>query len=187
MFYGKEQDIPTIFFDTIKEEPISHCQFCEKDLLNGDEPYVIEKAFRKTEVVFEYAMCMSCADNMRHQMSTDSMAAVEKYMMENARFQERAFELKDKEYSTEDWLNNCLVKDTERAGQEEYQIYGMFKGGKMIQNQFPYMMSGEALEEIQELLSAETKDEIDRFKEEFFNIPPEFADLFRDPKFTLAF
>ena len=74
-----------------------------------------------------------------------------------------------------------------REEQEEYQIYGMFRGGQMIQNQFPYMMSGAALEEIQELLSPETKDEIDRFKDEYFNIPPELADLFRDPKFTLAF
>ncbi|MFY0672002.1 MAG: hypothetical protein JXQ87_01275 [Bacteroidia bacterium] len=187
MFYGHHRDIPTIFFDTITEEPIQKCQFCEKDLLKSDEPYIIEKAFRKTEVVFEYAICMPCADNMRGQMSKDSMVAVEKYMLENARFQERAQELQHQEYDTDKWLGNCLVNDSAREEQEEYQIYGMFRGGKMIQNQFPYMMSGAALEEIQELLSPETKDEIDRFKDEYFNIPPELADLFRDPKFTLAF
>jgi len=187
MFFGPRREIPTIFFDTISEEPIAKCQMCEKNLYHGNEPYIIEKAFRKTEVIFEYAMCMKCADKMRKEMSTESMQAVEKYMMQNARFMERANELRDLEYDTDKWLQKCLVKNEHRDSQEEYQIYGMFWGDKMIQNQFPYMMSGTALEELQSVISAKTKDEIDRFKNEFFNIPPELEELFKNPKFTLAF
>ena len=186
MFFGPKRDIPGIFFDTVNEEPIQQCQMCEKDLYHGNEPYLIEKAFRKKEVIFEYAVCMPCAEKMRGEMSKHSTRAVELYMLENARFQERAMDLRDKEYDTDEWLSRCLVKNEHRNEQEEYQIYGMFQGDKMIQNQFPYMMSGAALEEMQEILSPETKDEIDRFKDEFFNIPPELADLFKDPKFTLV-
>lgn len=186
MFFGPKREIPSIFFDTVNEEPIQKCQMCEKELYHAHEPYIIEKAFRKKEVIFEYAMCMPCAETMRGEMSKHSMQSVERFMLENARIQERVMELRDEEYSTDKWLSKCLVTNEDRDEQEEYQIYGMFQGDRMIQNQFPYMMSGTALEQIQDILSPETKDEIDRFKDEFFNIPPELADLFKDPKFTLV-
>lgn len=186
MFFGPKREIPSIFFDTVNEEPIQKCQMCEKNLYRGSEPYLIEKAFRKKEVIFEYAICLTCAEKARKDMSKESTERVDAYMMEQARFKERMMELRDEEYDTDKWLSNCLVKNDHRNELEEYQIYGMFMGDKMVTNQFPYMMGGNALEEIQELLSPETRDEIDRFKDEFFNIPPELADLFKDPKFTLV-
>ncbi len=243
MYYGEQKNIPTIFYDTIEESPIAKCQFCEKDLLHGHQPYLIEKAFKKTEVINEYAVCMSCAQDMQSRMSKESMKAIENYMMTNSKMFERQREMEqiaeriqillnekeslqskerkpsrsdefdalldndifdaevleiiekelnklenDKEALYDKWFSHCSIKNTARSDQEEYTIQGMFMGDKMVQNHmYPQMLGTVALEEIQELLSPETKDELNRIKEEFFNIPPEFADLFKDPKFTLGF
>ena len=129
---------------------------------------------------------MDCAEMLRKELSKESLSAVDDYMIDNARFQERSEELKDQEYDLDKWLDRCLVKDNSRQDQDEYQIYGMFEGDKMLQNLFPYMMSGKALEEIQELLSAETKGEMERFKDKYFTIPPELEPFFRDPKFNFV-
>lgn len=178
--FGRKRQIPEIFYDTIEEKPIATCTGCGKNLVEGEEPYVIEKAFRRKEVVFEYALCMPCMEKMRGQMSKESMANVEKYMLENANFQERAEELQAEDFDIDKWLSRCVVKNEERSDLEEYQIQGMFAGDKMLEGQFPIMIGGHALEEIQELISAETRDELDRFRNDFFDLPPELEEIFRD-------
>lgn len=147
---------------------------------------MIEKAFKRKEVIFEYAICMDCAQNMRGEMSKESMQSIQQYMLQNAKPEERFFELRDHDFSIDRWLSKCMLTNESRDEQEEYQIHGVFVGNKMVSNQFPYMISGTALEEMNELLSPETRGEIDRFKDEFFDIPPELADLFKDPKFILV-
>lgn len=186
LFRGQRHEIPTIFYDTVEERPIEECKICGKALLTSDEPYVIEKAFKQKEVLFEYAMCMDCANNMRQDMSKDSMQRIEQFMLQNGRFQDRFNDLRYEDFDTDKWLNNCIITNQDRDEQEEYQIQGIFMGDQMVSNQFPYMISGEAMEQMQELLSPETRGEIDRFKDEFFDLPPELADLFKDPKYILV-
>ncbi|MGB0432130.1 MAG: hypothetical protein ACPGLV_16765 [Bacteroidia bacterium] len=243
MYYGEQKEIPSIFFDTVEETHINKCQFCEKDLLNSNQPYLIEKAFKQKEVINEYAVCMNCAQDMQSKMSKESMQSIEKYMMEKSQIHERQDAMQDisqriqvltdekdnlsnkapKPQSTDElealidndlfddevikiidkelaklyndkeqlysqWFGHCMVKNTPKSEQNEYTIQGMFMGNKMVQNHlYPQMLGTQALEEIQELLSPETREELNRIKDEFFNIPPELAELFKDPKFTLGF
>lgn len=182
---GQYTEIPREFFDTMTEAPIQECKLCGKNLYYSKEHYVIEKAMHKTEVIFEHAVCLPCAENMREQFSKQSLLNIDLFMLANARFYQRAESLKDLEFDTGKWLNNCIINNTLREEENEYQIVGIFEGDKMVQGQFPYMIGGKALDAIQESLSQETKDALDRFKDDFFNVPPELEHLFRDPKFTL--
>ncbi|MBI1183996.1 hypothetical protein GC194_06980 [bacterium] len=226
MIFGKQKDIPNIFYDTVNEAPITHCKFCEKELLVGKEPYVIEKSFRRKETINEYASCMTCAEKMQARMSKESKKAIEEYMLQHADFENRYRQVaqiehkkqqlhqqidfvdeeetdiakmaaieaelqaceKELENLYDEWFNTCLIKGSKRSDEEEYVVQGMFVGNKMLESHmYPHMLGAAAMEEIQELLSAETREEMDRIKDEFFVVPPEFADLFRDPKFTLVF
>ncbi|MCB0739320.1 MAG: hypothetical protein KDC92_17570 [Bacteroidetes bacterium] len=185
-FKGKKHDIPSIFHDTVNEKPIEHCQICGKNVLLNQTHYVIEKAFKRKEVIFEYAICMDCAETKRGDMSKESMENISNYMVQHAQFQERFFELRDYDYDTNLWLGKCIFTNEPIDEQEEYQIQGVFVGDKMVSNQFPYMIGTKAMEAMQELLSSETKDEMNRFKDEFFNVPPELEELFKDPKYILV-
>jgi hypothetical protein len=55
----------------------------------------------------------------------------------------------------------------------------------MLESIFPYAVSDEAMDQISELLSKETLDELDDFKGKYFNGPPEIAELI-NPKRLLA-
>lgn len=176
-------EIPKQFYDTVEEKPIEQCLMCQKNLYNGFEPYLIEKAFRKSEAVFEYAICLNCAAKSREQMSKESRERVEEYMKNNMPAREEIMEQKTD--NEEEWMGKCLISGKSKDDCEEYQIFGLFIGNHMISNEFPYMIGGEVLDEIQELLSPETRDELDRFKDEFFDIPPELQELFKDSKVLL--
>ena len=180
---SKYTDIPKIFYDTVDEVPLRECNRCGKDLLESGEPYVIEKGFKRKEVLFEHAICMQCAEKMKQELSKESLANIERFMMERADFEGRMEELLDEDYSNEKWLGRCIISGEALEEQEEYQIQGMFVGDRMLTLQFPYMIGGKALEEMQELLSAETRDELDRIKDDLIKVPPEFEDILK-PKFV---
>jgi hypothetical protein len=55
----------------------------------------------------------------------------------------------------------------------------MFQGDKMLVGEFPYIISLEAMEELTELLSDETKDEFDDFKKNLLGGPPELEELLK--------
>ena len=70
--------IPEIFHSTGTGKPFSHCVSCNKELLNSDNPYIIEKAIRQyleyktTDTIFEYAMCMDCYMKIDQSLSDES-------------------------------------------------------------------------------------------------------------------
>ena len=73
------QPIPSFFHAYDTGAPFRSCQVCERDLMTYTKPYVIEKAIRRypkfdtEDVIFEYAICMDCAEEQRKQMSKESM------------------------------------------------------------------------------------------------------------------
>ena len=71
-------DIPSVFRSTDTKKPFERCIQCNKYLLELDSEYLIEKAikqyqgFEAKEVIFEYAVCMDCAEKMRQSLSAES-------------------------------------------------------------------------------------------------------------------
>ena len=87
--------IPNLFYSTDTEMPFSNCISCDKYLLQPQSPYVIEKAIKQypdyntTDVIFEYAMCMDCYQNINESLSVESKASIEQYFSENVDLNER--------------------------------------------------------------------------------------------------
>ncbi|MEQ9440191.1 MAG: hypothetical protein RIG62_14150 [Cyclobacteriaceae bacterium] len=187
-FFRQEYtDIPPIFHSHNTKAPFEQCISCNRPLLAPNTQYLVEKAFRHyreyntTDVIFEYAMCLDCADLMRKELSLSSLSRIQEYFDENVDLHERREKLmKDASLDTSKWLDQCLVTGATTDTLEEYQIYGHFMGDRCVFSFMPYMIGGPAVDEITNLLSAKTLGEIDRFIDENFGLPPELKKPIRD-------
>lgn len=183
LHFLRHTEIPPTFWSDLTNQPFENCISCECELLNGEKEYVIEKAFQSTEVegvvstVFEYAMCMPCAEKMRGQLSVQSLQNITQFHEEHMNFEERRTRLESEELNLEDWIGECIVNERPHKLGEEYQIYAQCIGKHFLYTDMPFMVSGEALEEMIGLISNETKEELDDFMNNLTSGPPEFKEL----------
>ena len=179
---NKKVEIPTEFYSFSSKSRFEHCIECDKFLLDDEVDYFIEKAIKKYEgfsahdVIFEYAICLECAEKMRKSMSKESLETLENYFLQNINPFKRLDLIESNSEETTDWFNECLVSGKKLNEINEYQLFAQCKGSQLILGQMPYMISGEILEKVSELLSKETKDELDNFSRRHFGPPPELEE-----------
>lgn len=154
---------------------------CGTHLLDSGGVYMVEKAIKGTDVLYEFAVCISCSSNTQQKMSEDSAEAIKGFFSDNVDLHTRSMELQERydDFDAEGWLDACIVTGKRRADLKEYTIYGLFRNDQILTGEFPFMISAEALIMVSSLLSSETKDEMGRFGDDNLGIPPEFEDLFR--------
>jgi hypothetical protein len=175
----KRKSIDTRFLNSETGGMFVNCQVCSCSLDEPDAEYFIEKVIRiiksldLEEVLFEYAICKDCAMDLRAQMSDHSMAQMEQFFVKNAKLRERQMmDLASNETTATCFFTGESVKDC-----SEYSLHAHCIGNELMLSAFPYAVSDTAMDMMSELLSKETKDELDRFKRENFNGPPELAEL----------
>lgn len=179
----KDPNIPKQFYSYLSEKPIENCIMCEKNLMDEFTVYFIEKAIRNGEVEFEYAICMDCAAKMRGSMSKESVANMESYFKNNSQIQEyQNLIFENDELSVDQFLSNCVVKGTPVSEIKEYQFVGVFQGKHIYPYSVPFLISNEASEEINDLLSKQTKGEMDNFIDDFIGVPPEWREIIKTNK-----
>jgi len=173
--------VPESFYSDAKQAPFSQCVSCDTLLLKNGTQYVIEKAIRcypkhnTKDTVFEYAMCLSCYGQMQHALSQDSMLRVRNYFDEHIDLYERRKGLLENEtQDVKDWISTCLITGKSVHEMLEYQIFCQCDGSDMLFTYLPYLIGGDAIAEIAQLLSNKTLGEIDGFMDEHFGLPPEF-------------
>jgi hypothetical protein len=179
-------EIPPEFRSSVDGEPFKECLVCGCDLLSGQTEYMIEKAMKRYKdytfesTVFEYAICMNCAGEMREQMSKESIKNMEAYFMQNSDFGERAEAVNAGEKA--DWksyISHCTIKGTPAEEEQEYQLCAKCVGGKMVVAGLPFLIGEAAMDEIAELLSDQTLGEMDDFMGKY-GVPPELRELLSD-------
>lgn len=170
-----ENDIPKDFYSFETNTPFDHCIECNKYLLDDDTEYIIEKAVRNyqgftaKDVVFDYAICMDCAEHMRKEISKESWAAMMRYFQENI---DVAYRREMQLNHPDQVIKNCMIKKTPMESCEEYQIYAHCKGTKLNTSNPPYMLSGAVMDELLPLLSDKTVDDMNRFMNKHFSPDP---------------
>lgn len=170
-----DHEIPKEFYSFETNTPFERCIECNKYLLDADTEYIIEKAVKNYEgytakdIVFDYAICMDCADNMRKEISKESWESMMRYFQENMNVASR-LEMQDQ--SPDENIKSCMVKKTNVDDCREYQIYAHCKGEKLNLENPPYMISGEVMEELLPLLSEKTIDEMNGFMNKHFSPDP---------------
>lgn len=180
----EENPIDERFYNSETNAPFETCLVCSKNVKDGGD-YFVERIFRKlpgedgsVEPLFEYAMCQPCAENLRKELSEESLSNIESY------FLSKVSRLKSEGISPS--TDYCLLTGKAIADSQEFSFHAHCKGNMLQMSLFPYALSDEAMDEISGLLSNDTTDQLDDFKGRFFTGPPEFAELL-NPKRLIPF
>lgn len=173
--------IPKEFYDSTTKTPLAHCKRCKKELLVSHAEYVIEKVVKRIDgieqVLFEYAICMDCIKDVQDEISEESAENIKQHMLAKMEaVRDRPFE----------GTNACLWSGIPREELDEFQLIAKCVGDKTFSFQPPFMVSGAMMEELDGLLSAKTRDTLDRFMDDNFGPPPEFRELFRKSDLILV-
>jgi len=178
--------IPKIFYSDLTDQPLTNCVTCDRNLIEKHEPYIIEKAFRYYQeydihnTIFEYIMCIPCAQKMNASMSKESLEKIQTYFGQLDMIGRKQKLIDEHGTDLDGWIDQCLIKETPRANMEEYQICAQCIGDQLVFDVLPYMLSHEASNEIVELLSAQTLEEYDRFVDDNFGLPPAFKKALKE-------
>lgn len=175
-------EIPQIFRNQKTGDLLNTCIMCDDNLLDYEHGYLIEKAFKKNvqknefELIFEYAICTECQQSMSKEMSEKSMKNIQLYFN---KYKARISKLSNSKNDIDLRLTNCMIKEENVDGMQEYQIAGQFyKTNMIVFDAFPFAIGEIAIGEIQELLSKKTRDFSEKFKD--LILPPSVRDKIPD-------
>lgn len=172
-----EGEIAKEFYPFDSDVPFSTCLLCKCNLIACDD-YLIEKAIRGNDVIFEIAMCMDCAMKMQQELSKESLERIHQFMSRVDMTSRFLFFRNKQSTHAPDYLKHCLVSNSEINPNEEHQIYAHCSKGKMLYGMYPFAMNQETMEEIQSLLSAKTRQALDDFMDTYL-IPDDLRDLLK--------
>jgi hypothetical protein len=171
MFFKDDNPVPETFWSFETSEIFRTCSLCGSSLTDEGNQYLIEKAYKKDEVIFEYAMCFLCRTQAMEDLSVLSLKRIAHYFEEHVDFEARWQHLKDQEKSNLDaWLSHCLIKGTPIKESPEHHICGHFMDLNLLQDVLPFALSQEAIEEIAGLLSKETLGIMEDLSDKLFGI-----------------
>ncbi|MCU4165180.1 hypothetical protein [Carboxylicivirga caseinilyticus] len=178
--------IPEIFYSDSTKKPFTHCKVCQKDVIQTGEPYIIEKAYGqdlikgKRDMIFEVVYCLDCIQEINESLSEESRERISNYFKTHTNLDKRDKELKKYElFEIDIWLNNCIVKNKSIDEVDEFQIYALCIGNELLFHQAPYMVCGEAIEEVMELLSNKSLDILNDLMTDIIDLPPQYRELFK--------
>ncbi|MEM9410859.1 MAG: hypothetical protein AAGA30_07075 [Planctomycetota bacterium] len=177
-------DIPKILHSVEKDMPFRNCLQCGADLLTSNRYYVIEKVFKRNEVIVELAMCLECREDQGEEgMSAQSASNMQSFVEQRINVQERLrlmSQVNDSD-KIDPWLERCILSDQPSQIFSEFQIVALCRGPWIQRDFYPALISGRALEEMSDSLSPETRDWMDDFVGDNFGMPSEFCE---PPSFT---
>lgn len=184
---NEDLNIPNDFKSDAEGIHFDACKVCSVPF-DEQTPYVIEKAYKRLAAedvtIFELAICLPCAEKQAAKMSKESRATVERLMGNQAFFRKR-HEMWENDWRS-NWKTQCIFNETEIRENEEYHIVGHFQHGQLMPFQTPFVLGHAMLETIQEQLSAETKEELDDFGQQFLGPDPRIKMLLEDYQFVMV-
>jgi len=179
-------DIPKEFYPFESNEPFKKCMVCSIDLTLGTTDYFVEKAVKNNveyqvqDIVFEYAICSACAHTMQQSISKESQQNMQAFFTNRQTFMNKMQTYQQGEGEPlEALISTCSLYGKPITEMSEYMMFGHFRGDKMIATTMPYIMGGKAMDELSELMSDETIDEMNRFKDQHFGGPVELEELWK--------
>ena len=170
------QSIPPLFYSFESDDLFKKCIECERTL-DDDCDYVIEKAirtypgFEAKDVIFDYALCMNCALQIRQSFSKKSLEAMDEYFAQHATGR-IVLVNEEGDFDVDECTSSCLVKGTKASELTEYLIYAHCRGKELNPQIPPYMVSSAAIDDMLPLLSNETQDILNGFFNKHFSPDP---------------
>ena len=162
---------PEVFWSFETGKPLSRCRLCETELIEADVDHLIEKAYKNDETIFEHAICLPCHARCQKELSEESRERIGAYFAEHANMELRQQQMCEAHGTDHGkWLGHCIVKGYPIHECDEYQIYGFCSGKSLVFAGAPYMICGEALDEVLDLMSNQTLGVLDDLSQRLFGI-----------------
>lgn len=181
-------EVPEVFYSETTGKAFKKCSLCDEVFFH-ESSYIVEKSFKRdnagnAELIFEYALCGNCQNNLKSELSEKSLKNIEMYYKLYVDFEKRSTELMSKTDSNmENWISKCIITGKPISEEKEYTIGGLFYMNKLVLDAMPMALSEKAIYEMQEVLSKKTKDFLDGFQNEIF--PPEIREKLPDGRLIL--
>ncbi len=187
MPYSESDDtankIPDEFYSMNTGAPFDKCLDCERNLLEPGVFYVIEKAIRQypnftaKDVLFECAICLNCAERIKNELSKESLKSMITYYESKV--------LYSPHMKQSPVLSKCVVSGKPKEELLNYQINALCEGENLSDLQAPYLVSGEVVEEMSDLLSDETRNFLEDYQNQHMGPPEWLEDIPSGGKFVL--
>lgn len=159
----RREPIPRILYSFYEERPFRTCTRCGESLAEFEEGYRVSKNFKQDEVIIEYALCFPCLENMMNEASDESKAALARFQNDRLR-----------DVSGFDECSLCERTMAEARG-DEYALMAMCQGNDMFDSA---MVCIDCMQEMAEIISDETRQSWNRFREENFpGVPADFEPM----------
>ncbi|MBK8808273.1 MAG: hypothetical protein IPO21_17265 [Bacteroidales bacterium] len=139
LFDSGSEPVAPVFFSDETGKPFTNCKLCNKELVESNSVYTIEKAYvrnvekNENKLIFEFVYCNDCMEELRGSISKESMQRITAYFQSNSNIIERYEKFsKSNLFDADSWINNCIINNSDISEIEEYQLYCSCKGGNML-------------------------------------------------------
>ncbi len=168
--------LPPIFHSLESDGPFQECLLCKKSLASVASTYMVERIFRGTEPIVEYAICTDCQHKNSDELSDSSRQAMMELfgsIDQEARLQQLRERLEDGKEDA--WIDTCVLTGKPRSECKGFHVIAKCTGFDLELGFMPFMLSDDAIKQITALMSAQTRKQMDDFMDNF-SMPPEFAE-----------
>lgn len=162
-------------------EPFTECKQCGSSLIEPPKSFSLEKVFKRyanteqPQVLFEYAICDECTQDIREEFSEESMQRMRQFF-EDVAERRRSEEQPDPD-DIDARLSMCAVLGTPLIAEKEFAWVARGFGNSMLLGEYPLAVSLTAMDQLSALLSEKTRDALDDFVNRNFSGPPEFSKI----------
>lgn len=176
-------EIPKRFYSDAEDKPFEYCQVCGKYLLAEGTSYVVEKAIRNYEghdffsTAYEYAICTPCHQEVQKGMSEESLLKLQQYYSSFLAKKQQPIVIDIHNFELDDWLSKCFFTGNKIKEMKEYQLVAQFNGDKMLMNMPPMVIGETIIDEMANLLSDKTIDEMNGFRDKYLGPSPEIEEV----------
>jgi len=153
-------EIPPLLHSVYEEGPFTQCSVCDTSLLEEGVLYEIQKVFRGAEVIFECAVCGSCAAGLIQAYSKESLKVMQEFF--------------ESSFRPDNGPDRChFCGGDGRAGRDDVVVMGMCMGPVLMAP--PVVICEACGESLNERLSKKTKESYGEFIENNFpGVPAEW-------------
>ncbi|MEW4488734.1 hypothetical protein AB1L42_11660 [Thalassoglobus sp. JC818] len=184
---------PREFYSEYTEKPFTQCIDCGQEFCESHDLFTVLKSVVGGETVFEMAICIFCALQMRSRYSEETTQNMRDFFEKQSVNREDAASDVDDSQAADDTLSEgeqsadpmygieqCTFCSKPRSDCHRYEIVGLFIDEDLIVDLStdglaggsPMMLCDECNAKMSEMVSKKTRDEWDRFVEEHFDGPP---------------
>jgi len=169
--------IPPIFLNTVKDLPFSNCSKCDRFLLDDDIEYLVEKVCIPNDVLYEFAICQYCIEQLHKEISKESLQNMQAFQNDQMN---KGFQIIDEYLDLNiQKIKKVLANKQPDISYESCNIIAYFKGNRISPSMPAVCVSTQVLENMQDKISKKTRDSFDDFTDFLGGVPPDLEELFK--------